>query len=120
MNGLDREKVMSWLEGLSEPDWRDFHSDSEVQNIAKSALALLKEQEKPNGKCVNECECWDSAYERGKQDSLKEQEAVEPKKTAYQRVDHTIACRYCCGMCGMSIFPSYKYCPFCGQAVKWE
>jgi len=51
---------------------------------------------------------------------LKEQEAVEPEKTAYQRVDHTIACRYRCGTCGMSIFPSYKYCPFCGQAVKWE
>lgn len=41
----DREKVMSWLEGLAEPDWRVFHSDSEVQNIAKSALELLKEQE---------------------------------------------------------------------------
>ena len=34
---------MSFLEGLAEPDWRAFHSDSEVQNIAKSALALLKE-----------------------------------------------------------------------------
>ena len=51
---------------------------------------------------------------------LKEQEVVEPKKTAYQRVDHTIAYRYRCGTCDMSIFPSYKYCPFCGQAVKWE
>ena len=40
----NREKVMSWLEGLAEPDWRDFHSDSEVQNIAKSALELLKAQ----------------------------------------------------------------------------
>lgn len=36
---------MSWLEGLSEPDWRVFHSDSEVQNIAKSAIELLKDQE---------------------------------------------------------------------------
>lgn len=51
---------------------------------------------------------------------LKEQETVEPKKTAYQRVDHTIACRYRCGTCDMSIFPSYKYCPFCGREVKWE
>ena len=41
----DREKVMSWLEGLAEPDWRVFHSDSEVQSIAKFALAMLKEQE---------------------------------------------------------------------------
>lgn len=51
---------------------------------------------------------------------MKKPEAVEPKKTAYQRVDHTIAYRYRCGTCDMSIFPSYKYCPFCGQAVKWE
>ena len=41
----DREKVMSWLEGLAEDDWRSFHSDSEVSNTAKAALALLKEQE---------------------------------------------------------------------------
>ena len=40
----DRKKVMSWLEGLAQQDWRMFHSDSEVQYIAKSALALLKEQ----------------------------------------------------------------------------
>jgi hypothetical protein len=46
----DREKVMSWLEGLAEPDWRDFHSDSEVQNIAKFALALIKEQEEQKRK----------------------------------------------------------------------
>ena len=39
------ETVMSWLEGLTQDDWREFHSDSKVQNIAKYALALLKEQE---------------------------------------------------------------------------
>ena len=41
----DIDTVMSWLEGLSQPDWRDFHSDSEVQNIAKASLELLKEKE---------------------------------------------------------------------------
>ena len=41
----DRKKVMSWLEGLAQQDWRMFHSDSEVQVIAESALALLKKQE---------------------------------------------------------------------------
>jgi len=41
----DRVKVMSWLEGLAQQDWRMFHSDSEVQVIAEYALALLKEQE---------------------------------------------------------------------------
>ena len=42
---MDREKVMSWLEGLAQPDWHRFHSDTEVQVIAESALAMLKEQE---------------------------------------------------------------------------
>ena len=41
---MDSENVMSWLEGLAEPDWRECYSDSEVQNIAKSALELLKAQ----------------------------------------------------------------------------
>lgn len=41
----DQEKVKSWLEGLSQDDWRQFHSDSEVSNIAKAALTLLKEKE---------------------------------------------------------------------------
>lgn len=40
----DRIQVMSWLEGLAQPDWHMFHSDSEVQNIARAALDLLKEQ----------------------------------------------------------------------------
>ena len=45
-NVTEAEKIMSCLEGLAEPDWRLFHSDSEVQNIAKNALELLKEQQK--------------------------------------------------------------------------
>ena len=40
----DRTTVMSWLEGLAQDDWRMFHSDSEVQEIAQSTLKLLKEQ----------------------------------------------------------------------------
>ena len=36
---------MSWLEGLAQDDWPKWHSDSEVQGIAKAALELLKEQE---------------------------------------------------------------------------
>lgn len=43
----DRETVMSWLEGLAQDDWRQYHSDSEVQEIARNALALLlREQER--------------------------------------------------------------------------
>ena len=41
----DQEKIMSWLEGLTQDDWHQFHSDSEVSNIAKATLALMKEHE---------------------------------------------------------------------------
>ena len=47
---------MSWLEGLAEPDWRMFHSDSEVQIIAKETLELLKEQESAIKSNCDECE----------------------------------------------------------------
>jgi rubrerythrin len=40
----DKKQVMSWLEGLTFDDWYMYHSDSEVQECAKSALSLLKEQ----------------------------------------------------------------------------
>ena len=32
---------MAWLEGLAQDDWRMYHSDSEVQEIARSALELI-------------------------------------------------------------------------------
>jgi hypothetical protein len=38
---MDRKSVMAWLEGLAQDDWRMFHSDSEVQEIARSALELI-------------------------------------------------------------------------------
>ena len=41
----DRKTVMSWLEGLAQDDWAEWHSDSEVQTTAQAALDLLKEQE---------------------------------------------------------------------------
>ena len=68
----DRKTVMSWLEGLAEPDWPMYHSESEVQNIAKEALDLLKED------CHNcKLECLLQKYDelKEKYDSLlKEQE----------------------------------------------
>ena len=52
---------MSWLEGLAQDDWPMFHSDSEVQEIAKAAFALLEEQEavdKNTGEWKNgHCSC---------------------------------------------------------------
>lgn len=76
---MDREHVMSWLEGLAEPDWRIFHSDSEVQIIATSALELLKED------CHNcKLECLLQKYDelKEKYDALlKEQKGSEIKGT---------------------------------------
>ena len=39
----DLKQVMSWLEWLTFDDWQRYHSDSEVQTIAKEALELLKD-----------------------------------------------------------------------------
>lgn len=90
------------------------------------ALELLKEQEKPNGKCVNECECWDSAYERGKQDALKGQEAkwVEDKQDEHCRLIK-------CSNCGLTFIvgnnipydkwiEDRNYCLRCGARMKGD
>lgn len=42
---VNRKTVMSWLEGLTQDDWQEWHSNSEVQTTAQAALDLLKEQE---------------------------------------------------------------------------
>lgn len=42
---MDKLTVMGCLEGLTQDDWQQWYSDSEVQETAKAALALLKEQE---------------------------------------------------------------------------
>lgn len=57
----DIKTVMSWVEGLTQDDWRWNYSDSEVQETAKAALALLKAQE-PRVLTLEEVlvgdECW--------------------------------------------------------------
>lgn len=42
---MDRLTVMGCLEGLTQDDWEQWYSDSEVQETAKAAISLLKEQE---------------------------------------------------------------------------
>ena len=48
MNFGDKTDIMANLEGLTWDDWHMYHSDTEVQNIAKSVfdllIALLKKQ----------------------------------------------------------------------------
>ncbi len=91
----DKKQIMSWLEGLIYDDWHMYHSDSEVQEIAKAALSLMEEQEpillenqhKPHGISTNANSPWISRCPRcGKK--------VEGKQT--------------------------MFCKYCGQAVKWN
>ena len=59
----DLKTVMSWLEGLTEDDWEEWYSHSEVQNTAKAAMELLKEKEeeienlKQTAQSMMECIC---------------------------------------------------------------
>ena len=82
---MDREKVINELVEHIESalDVDSDYVDCVRTDLLQTVVGLLKEQEKPNGKCVNECECWDSAYERGKQDALKEQEAKRKNRLPY-------------------------------------
>lgn len=58
---MDRKSVMAWLEGLAQDDWRMYHSDSEVQEIARNALELLKEQGEEK-KCCKDCEYYGNCH----------------------------------------------------------
>lgn len=86
----DRVSVMSWLEGLAQDDWRQYHSDGEVQEIARSALDLLKEQEPVEP--VEEW-AWYDCYKCGACGKLWG-ETYEIER--------------------------WNYCPWCGRAVKWD
>ena len=99
------------------------------EKVIKGLDVCLKNIDQPD--CPNDCpylsDC--SKYEnrvvfqplmRDALALLKEQEAIEPVKIPWLHSDGSVSEKYRCGSCDLSIFPSYKFCPFCGQAVKWE
>ena len=91
----NRKTVMSYLEGLAQDDWQKWHSDSEVQEIAKAALELLKEQEpKP------------IAYTDNPYTGLPV--ARCPKCGKFARQFHAFTDE------------ETHYCPWCGQEMKWD
>ena len=86
----DREMVMNWLKELAEPDWKSFHSISEVQIVAQDALALLKED------CHNcKLECLLQRY-----DQLKEKydKLLKKHEEREQRICKSI-CNFIRGAC---------------------
>lgn len=86
----DRKTIMSWLEGLAQDDWAEWHSDSEVQTTAQAALDLLKEQE--SKKVINIYANWD-----------------------FELIGNCPKCNAI-----LHEFNNAKACGFCGQAVKWS
>lgn len=72
---MDRmTEVMDWLDGLTWDDWSDYHSDSEVRNIAQAALKLLKEQQEQIDRLIEE-NASNAEMADGLKELLKEQEA---------------------------------------------
>ncbi len=70
-----------------------FYNDIFIRGIAEDAIAMLKKQKpvKPN-RLLNE-------------------KVVSYKNVVYQ---------YSCNNCSTLLRKSWKACPLCGQAVKWE
>lgn len=87
----DRKTAMSWLEGLTEDDWRMYHSDTEVQEIAKVTLELLRKQE-----------------------------PIAPSVCGSKDPDGHGCWWYLCGKCKKPIDHKDRFCKRCGQAVKWD
>lgn len=90
----DTKQVMSCLENLAEDDWRIFHSESDVQNIAKAALELLKEKEPQSVLSNRVSESYPCRYVRN---------GFCPK--CHQTIEWLF---------------NRNYCGFCGQEVRWD
>lgn len=81
-------------------------------------------------KCVNDTSCIGCPYEKSLvcrhymiADAiklLKEQEAIVLKPHYIDKYGKQFICGVECGNCGIEISATYKFCPYCGRAVKWE
>lgn len=90
----DLKTVMSWLEGLTEDDWEEWYSHSEVQNTAKAAIELLKEQEAVTPYIdIDEAKCPICKVKLTRQELLGDNVLYED---------------------------FFDYCPHCGRKVKWD
>ena len=98
--------MMAWLEGLAQDDWRMYHSDSEVQEIALNALAMLKEQ--------------------GAKQAIKQTYHVMTNRDYEKPVEVTRydwRCPTCKSLLCRDIDvidDNSHFCKVCGQAVKWD
>ena len=91
--------MMAWLEGLAQDDWRMYHSDSEVQEIALNALAMLKEQ---------------------KAKPMIENERGWNCPSCGMTLIGKTASGYPCDLIDLQEDEPIHFCPMCGQEVKWD
>ena len=102
----DKTEIMANLEDLTWDDWRMYHSDSEVQNIAKSAfdllITLLKEQE------PREPHYTDLVYH------IDGTEMIVPHSECPRCIENGLA------IWDAEIKKGQAYCNRCGQKVKWN
>ncbi len=136
---IDRLTAMSWLEGLSQDDWRECHSDSEVQEIARQTLALLREQEPKSPIHIHE-EYSEHDWETDEDGNIDEwvmdfefHHGPACKRCGYSfcvnckpngwNEEPCVVDYYQCPKCGIRIFKDggkTMYCERCGQEVNWE
>lgn len=105
----DKKQVMSWLEGLTFDDWQMYHSDSEVQEIAKVTFELLKDQEAVEpcqhyavwlcGNCGQEIVGWDDDID-GKEEIIIEVpddfgKTLKPEKINSEIKGKLVRCKDC-------------------------
>jgi len=103
---MDRLTLMGCLEGLTQDDWQRWYSYSEVQETAKAALTLLKEQEAKQAIKQTYHVMVNRDYEN----------PVEV--TRYDWLCPTCKSLLCRDI--DVIDDNYHFCKVCGQKVKWE
>lgn len=135
MTMADRKTVMSWLEGLAQDDWREWHSDSEVQTTAQAALEMLKAQAKAPIHIYEEYQKHDwQTTEDGEIDIFAFEYDYHNgpvcKRCGYSYCIHCLPdgrengpCvidEYKCPSCERYISKGTKFCSECGQEILWD
>jgi hypothetical protein len=115
-----RDTVQSGCIAAEEPGFCVFVGLSETEIVEwedwKKKISSGRDPRCPlRQECKGCSTIFDVAYKAGKEDSMKEQEAVKPKKA-----DNPEESEYCCGICGYPLWLDELYCAHCGRPVLWE
>ena len=125
---------MSWLECIANDDeYAQFHSESEIQNIAKAALELLGEQESDTD-CISRQAAIDAIYElfpeirtrEQAQDIFSDLPSVQPErkkgrwKVSINDPERTYGICSECGLDTTFWSNTPEFCSRCGADMRGE